>query len=202
MWETKLSNVFVGAVKNNHYLYNSGVKENERRRNGVGFLVKNNFNDYVSEFKQISDRIAMMKIRGKFNKFVIIQAYAPTSEYADEDIENFYCELKNVINCVSNRDILLVNGDMNCKVGGLHIEEPNVVGKHNNIERGYNGRGKTFVDFCKQNNLSIANTQFKHRQKYTWISPGEPVKNTINFICIRKPAMKFVKDIHVIFTLI
>ena len=167
MCETNLSNAFVEAVKKNHYLYNSAVKENERRRNGVGFLVKNNFNDYVSEFKQISDRIAMMKIRGKFNKFVIIQAYAPTSEYADEDIENFYCELKNVINCVSNRDILLVNGDMNCKVGGLHIEDPNVVGKRNNIERGYNDRGKTFVDFCKQNNLSIAKTQFKHRRKHT-----------------------------------
>ena len=141
----------------------------------------------------------MMKITGKYNKLVvIIQAYAPTSEYADEDIENFYCELQNFINCVSNRDILLVNGDMNCKVGGLHIKEPYIVGKHNNIERGYNGRGKIFVDFCKQK--SIANTQFKHRGKYTWISPGERVKNTIDFICICKPAMKFIKDAHVLST--
>ena len=77
---------------------------------------------------------------------------------------------------------------MNCKVGGLHNDD---VGRHNSIGRGYNDRGKIFVDFCKQNNLSIANTQFKHRRKYTWISPGERVKNTIDFICIRKPAMKF-----------
>ena len=89
--KTKLSNVFVEAVKNNHYLYNSGVKENKRRRNGVRFLVKNN---YVSEFKPISDRIAMMKIRGKYNKLRIIQAYPPTSKHADEDIENFYCKLQ------------------------------------------------------------------------------------------------------------
>ena len=34
-----------------------------------------------------------MKIREKYIKWVIIQVYAPTSEYADEDIENFYCEL-------------------------------------------------------------------------------------------------------------
>ena len=117
----------------------------------------------VSKFKPISDRIAMMKIRGKYNKLVMILAYVSTSEYTDEDIENFYCELQNVINFVSNRDILLVNGNMNCKVGGLYIEEPHVGGKHNNFERGYNDRGKTFVDFCKQNKLSIANTQFKHR---------------------------------------
>ena len=149
------------------------MRENKRCRNGLGFLVKNSFNDCVSEFKPISDCTAMMKIRGKYNKLVIIQPYAPTSEYVDEDTENFYCELQNVINCVSNRDIFLVNGDVNCKVGGLHIEEPNVVGKHNNIEQGYNDRGKTFVGFCKQNNINIANTQFKHCQKYMWIPPGE-----------------------------
>ena len=38
--------------------------------------------------------------------------------------------------------------------GGLHIEESNVVGKHN-IKRGYNKGGKTFVVFCKQNNLVL-----------------------------------------------
>ena len=87
---------------------------------------------------------------------------------------------------------------MNCKVGGLHIEDPNVAGKHNNIERGHNDRGKTFVNFCKQNNVSIANTQFKHRREYTWISPGDRVRNTIDFICVRKPAMKFIKDAHLL----
>ena len=140
----------------------------------------------------------MMKIREKYNKLVIIQVYAPTSKYTNEDIENLYCELQNAINWVSNRDILLVNGDLNCKVGGLHIKEQNVVGKHNNIERGYNNRGKTFIDFCKQNDLRIANAQFKHRLKYTKISPGEWVKNTIDFKCIRKRAMKFIKDAHVL----
>ena len=50
--ETKLSNVFVEAVKNNHYLYNSGVKENERRRNGVGFLVKNDLMTMLASSNQ------------------------------------------------------------------------------------------------------------------------------------------------------
>ena len=36
--ETKLSNAFVEAVKSNHYI--TGLKENERRTNGVGFLIK------------------------------------------------------------------------------------------------------------------------------------------------------------------
>ena len=123
----------------------------------------------------------MMKIRGEYNKLVIIQAYAPTSRYADKGFGNFYCELQNVINYVLNRDILLVHGDMNCKVDGLHIKEPNFVDKHNNVC--CNDRGKIFVSFCTQNNLSIANTPFKHCRKYMWISPGKRVKNTIDFIC-------------------
>ena len=41
----KQSNGFVEAVKNNYYLCYSGNKVDERCRNGVGFLVKNNFND-------------------------------------------------------------------------------------------------------------------------------------------------------------
>ena len=51
----------------------------------------------------------------EYNQLVIIQTYAPTSKYDDEGIGNFYCELQNVLNCVSNRDILLVHGDMNRK---------------------------------------------------------------------------------------
>ena len=47
---------------------------------------------------------------------------------------------------------------MNSKVVGLHIEEPNIVGKHNNIDWGYDDVGKIFVDFGKQNNRSIAKT--------------------------------------------
>ena len=61
---------------------------------------------------------------------------------------------------------------MNSKGGGLRIKEPNFVGKHNNIDHGYNDRGKAFVNFCKQNSLSIANAQFKHHL-YVWISPGK-----------------------------
>ena len=161
------------------------------------FLSKTTLIDYFSAFKPISDLIAMMKIRRKHNKLVIIQVYAPTSEYAGEHIENFYCELKNVINCVSNGYIFLVNGDMNCKVGSLDIEESNDVGKHNTTERDYNVVKHLSTSAKK---TSIANTQFTYQQLDTWISPGQQVENTIDFICIGQPAMKFIKDAHVLST--
>jgi len=45
-----------------------------------------------------------------------------------------------------------------CKIGGLDEDEPEVVRKHNNISRSNNEMGKTFVNFCKRNELYITNT--------------------------------------------
>jgi len=196
--ETKLSGTFVEVVGDAHHLYNSGVPENVRRKNGVGFLVRNTLFDSIIDFVPVNDRIAVLKIKGKYNNLVLIQVYVPTHDHSDEDLQDFYNELQNVIDTVSNRDILLVNGDMNCKIGGLDEDEPEVVGKHNNVSRSHNERGKTFVNFCKRNELYITNTKFKHRSKYTWTSPDGRTKNTIDYICIRKQALKFIKDSCVI----
>lgn len=196
--ETKLAGTFVETVSDGHHLYNSGVPENVKRQNGVGFLIRNNLFDSIIDFEPINDRIAVLKVKGKYNNLVIIQAYAPTHDHLDEDLQEFYNELQNAIDKVSNRDILLVNGDMNCKVGGLDKDEPEVLGKHNNVTRSHNERGKTFVNFCKRNELFITNTNFKHRSKYTWTSPDGRTKNTIDYICIRKKALKFIKDSRIV----
>jgi len=76
--ETKLHGIFIKHVDGNHMLYNSGVPENERRRSGVGFIVKHTIRNCVIDFKAVSDRLATMKLKGKYNNLVIIQCYAPT----------------------------------------------------------------------------------------------------------------------------
>ena len=46
-----------------------------------------------------------------------VQAYAPTSDYDDNEIEEFYDQLQNVIDQTPKKDILVVQGDWNAKVG-------------------------------------------------------------------------------------
>ena len=53
----------------------------------------------------------------------IVQAYAPTSDYDDNKIEEFYDQLQNVIDQTPKKDILVVQGDWNeKKSAGMLVE--------------------------------------------------------------------------------
>ena len=45
-----------------------------------------------------------------------VQAYAPTSDYDDNEIEEFYDQLQNVIEQTPMKDNLFLQGDWNAKV--------------------------------------------------------------------------------------
>ena len=47
----------------------------------------------------------------------IIQAYAPKSDSTDEEAEAFYNDLQAVLDQISKREITIVMGDINAKVG-------------------------------------------------------------------------------------
>ena len=46
----------------------------------------------------------------------VIQTYAPTSDYDDNEIEEFYDQLENVIDQTPKKDIFVVHGEWNAKV--------------------------------------------------------------------------------------
>ena len=196
--ETKLKGCFKENLKYKHLLFNSGVPETSRKFGGVGFIVHKEHKDNILEFKAISERLALLKVKGKSNNQVYIQCYAPTSTYSDEDVESFYNSLQDAIDQTANRDDLFVLGDFNAKVGGTHHLYPDVIGLHSNIERGYNPRGQRLIDFCTRNSLSITNTFFQHRRKHTWVSPDGKTKNTIDYIMTRRRMLKNVTNAHVV----
>ena len=47
----------------------------------------------------------------------IVQAYAQTSDYGDNEIQEFYDQLQNVIDQIQKKNILVVEGIWNEKVG-------------------------------------------------------------------------------------
>ena len=63
-----------------------------------------------------------MTVRLRANPFniTIIQVYAPTSSYDDSDVDEFYRELQSLIDQTPKQDILVVQGDWNAKVEGMH----------------------------------------------------------------------------------
>ena len=115
----------------------------------------------------------------------VIQAYAPTSASTEEEIKTFYEDLQKAIDSISKRDIILITGDFNAKVGGQSTNK-NVMG---NCGLGnQNERGEMLIYFCQENHLIILNTFFKQhpRRLYTWTSPDHNTMNQIDYILVQK----------------
>ena len=47
----------------------------------------------------------------------IVQVYAPMSDYDGNEIDEFYDQLQNAINQTPKKDIFVVQGDWNSKMG-------------------------------------------------------------------------------------
>ena len=99
----------------------------------------------------------------------VIQAYAPTSNAEEAEVERFYEDLQDPLELTPKKDVLFIIEDWNAKVGSQ--ETPGVTGKFGLGIR--NEAGQRLIEFCKENALVIANTLFQQhkRRLYTWTSP-------------------------------
>ena len=66
--------------------------------------------------RPVSSRLITIRLRAVPFNITIVQAYAPTSDYDDNGIEEFYDQQQNVIDQTPNV-ILVVQGDWNAEVG-------------------------------------------------------------------------------------
>ena len=67
-------------------------------------------------------RLITIRLRAVPFNITIVQAYAPTSDYDDNEIEEFYDQLQNVIDKTPKKDILVVQGDWNATWAGMPVE--------------------------------------------------------------------------------
>ncbi|XP_049768102.1 uncharacterized protein LOC126101500 [Schistocerca cancellata] len=137
----------------------------------------------VSYYKQRSERIIVAKIDTKPTSTTVVQVYMPTSSADDEEIDEMYEDIKEIIQVVKGDENLIVMGDWNSRVG--KGREGNIVGEYG---LGLiNERRSRLVEFCTEHNLIIANTLFKNHERglYTWKNPGDTKRYQIDYIMIR-----------------
>jgi len=113
----------------------------------------------------------------------IIHCYAPTNA-EDEKKEEFYDQLQSVVNNHGDKDVTILMGDLNAKIGADNTGYEQVMGKHRLGRMKENG--EQFADFCAQNNLVIGGSVFEHRciHKATRRSPDHVTENQIDHVCI------------------
>ena len=92
---------------------------------------------------------------------MVIQAYAPTSNAEEAEVEWYYEDLQDLLDLTPQKDVLFILGDWNAKVGGQ--ETPGVTGKFGLGVQ--NEEGQKLIEFCQDNALVIANTHFQQHKR-------------------------------------
>ena len=94
--ETRRPGDLVKLRKCGHTLFTTSATK--RSCNGVGFLVNKNIEDNVVEYKEISDRVAYLKLQiNRQYTMKVIQVYAPITSHDDEAVEDFYNDIDRVM---------------------------------------------------------------------------------------------------------
>ena len=74
-----------------------------------------------------NDRMISVRFQGKSFNITVIQAYAPTSNAEEAEVERFYEHLQALLELTPKKDVLFIIGDWNAKVGSQ--ETPGLTGK-------------------------------------------------------------------------
>ena len=111
--EMRWKNFCKTTTKEGHTVFFSGKED--KHEYDVGFLVHKDIVNTVMGCRPVFSRLITIRLRAV--PFNITIAYAPTSDYDDNKIVEFYDQLRNVIDQTWKKDILVVQEDWNAKVG-------------------------------------------------------------------------------------
>ena len=102
-----------------------------------------------------------VRFQGKPFNIRVIQAYAPTNNAEEAEVEQVYDDLQDLLELLPKKDVLFIIGDWNAKVGGQEI--PGLSGKFGLGV--WNEAGQRLTEFCQENAPVIANTLFQQHKR-------------------------------------
>ena len=166
---------------------------------GVGIILNRIAQKALRGWEPQGERIIMASFttRNRNINMNILQIYAPTNDASDEDKEEFYSMLQGVTDKLPKKDINIVMGDANAKVGQDNKGYEITMGRNGLGQM--NDNGERFANFCSFNSLVIGGTVFPNKRihKATWISPDGLTENQIDHFCISRRFRRSLEDLKV-----
>jgi exonuclease III len=159
-----------GQLKEEHYTFFWVGKNEGRRVAGVAFAGENRIAGKLLALPvPHSERLMTLRIPIENNRHLtLINVYAPTMTYTDEEKEAHYQQLSTLVDDVPDSDKLIILGDFNARVGTDDHTYSSVLGKFGKGQK--NSNGQLLLNFCAQQDLCLTNT-FSDSQTRTF-SPG------------------------------
>lgn len=78
------------------------------RSNVVAIIIKDDIRKFVSLFHFFNDRIMMIQLKNKLQNIDLRQVYAPTADKHDEEMEQFYSQIKQILRSTKNTKLILL----------------------------------------------------------------------------------------------
>ena len=92
-----------------HYIYYCG--QESLRRNGVAIIVNKRVQNAVLGCNLKNNRMISFCFQGKPFNITVIQAYVLTNNAEDAEVEQFYEDLKDLLELTPDKDVLFIIGD-------------------------------------------------------------------------------------------
>ena len=172
--------------------------EEELHRKGVAMFLSKSVSKTLRGWEAHGPRIIFASFTTKKRLNInIVQVYAPTNDAPAEEKDDFYTRLQEVVDKLPIRDVNVVMGDLNAKVGCDNTSLEHIMGRHGVGEA--NDNGERLQDFCAFNRLVIGGTVFPHKKihKTTWTSPDGRTENQIDLFCIASKFRRSLQDVRV-----
>ncbi|KAG2460172.1 CFDP2 protein, partial [Polypterus senegalus] len=159
--ETKWKGSKARWIRGGFKLFYHGVN---RRRNGIGVILKKQYVKSVLEVKRVSDRVMIVKLEIGGVMMNVVSAYAPQVGRAMAEKEDFWSKLDEVMNSVPKGQKMVIGADFNGHVGEGNSRDEEVMGRYCVKER--NEGGQMIVDFAKRMDMAVVNMYFKKREEH------------------------------------
>lgn len=168
----------------------------DRKRNGVGVILKEEFVRNVLEVKRVSDRVMSMKIEIEGVMFNVVSGYAPQVGCERGEKDKFWMDLDEVMLSIPRSERVVIGADFNGHVGAGNRDDEEVMGRFGIQER--NAEGQMVVDFAKRMEMAVVNTFFQKRQEHrvTYKSGGRGTQ--VDYIMCRRCNLKEISDCKVV----
>ncbi|KAH9591731.1 Craniofacial development protein 2 [Schistosoma haematobium] len=179
-------------------LYSGHEEENAQHTQGVGLMRSKQAQNALIGWESHEPRIikASFKTKKEGVSMNVIQCYASTNDYNEEAKDQFYNRLQSIVEKCPTKDLTILMGDFNAKVGTDNTGYEDIMGGHGLGER--NENGERFANLCAFNKLVIGGTICPHKRihKITWTSPDHTTQSQIDNICINKTFRRTMEDVR------
>ncbi|ESO07772.1 hypothetical protein HELRODRAFT_170324 [Helobdella robusta] len=94
------------------------------------------------EYNPVNDRLMFSRFKGYPRDIIVIVAYAPTLNHSDYEVVTFYEQLEQTLKALPKKDVKIIVGEWNAKIGSNNIGFEEVMGKY-----GVGDRGESLLEF-------------------------------------------------------